>query len=397
MGKVITRVRKPQSHSAGVSETILSTFERLFGKPAKLHEPFFGGNEWRYVKECLDTGWISSVGPFVDRFEKDLIQYTGVRSAVAVMNGTAALHLSLKMVDVRNQDEVILPTLTFIATANAIAYCDAVPNFVDSEIRTLGVDVLKLEKWLKKNAQVKHGECFNKSTGRRIKALIAVHIFGHPVDLDPLRQVCEGFRIELIEDAAEAIGSFYKGKHVGHSGRLTILSFNGNKTITTGGGGAILTNDEKMGKAIKHLTTTAKVPHAWRFDHDAVGYNYRMPNINAAVGCAQLEELPVFLEKKRKLAMRYKEAFLNQRGFQFFDEPEFAKSNFWLNTLLLNEDKAAERERLLEATNGRGYMTRPAWTLMHKLPMYEKCPRMDVSTAESLESRLINIPSSVFL
>lgn len=360
-----------------------------------LHEPCFSGNEWTYVKECLDSGWVSSVGKYVDRFEKDLSEYIGCKRAVAVVNGTAALHIALKLVGVVPEDEVLVPALTFVATANAVAYCGAIPHFVDSCERTLGVDPYKLAEYLQDIAQFKNNECINKETGRRIKAVVAMHTFGHPVDLDPLIEVCKHFHIELVEDAAESLGSFYMGRHTGNWGKVSTLSFNGNKTITTGGGGAILTNDEQLGKLAKHITTTAKIPHKWAFYHDQVGYNYRMPNINAALGCAQLEQLSLFLEKKRELAQRYYDRFKGIAGVSFFVEPSFAKSNYWLNALIIDSKDSVQRDILLEATNKLGIMTRPAWILMNKLPMFSLCPHMDLSVAEDLECRLINLPSSV--
>ena len=362
-----------------------------------LHEPRFAGNEWSYVKECLDTGWVSSVGKFVDRFEQQLADYTGTRRAVATVNGTAALHMGLLLVGVRPGDEVLVPTLTFVATANAVSYCGATPHFVDSEKGTLGMDPEKLNIYLRGIADVKQGGCYNRETGRPIRALVPVHTFGHPANLDGLAEVCSRFRITMVEDAAESLGSFYKKKHTGNWGRVSALSFNGNKTITTGGGGAILTNDEDLGRVAKHLTTTARVAHSWELTHDRVGYNYRMPNINAALGCAQLEQLPVFLQQKRSLAKRYEQAFAGVDGVSFFMEPVEAKSNYWLNTLLLDKKHAGARDALLELTNKNGINTRPAWTLMHRLPMYGQCPRMDLSKAEDIASRLINIPSSAIL
>lgn len=365
--------------------------------PYELHEPWFGGNEWDYVKECLDTGWVSSVGKFVDRFEQDLAEYTGVRRAVAVVNGTAALHVCLLLAGVAPGDEVMVPALTFVASANAVRYCDAVPHFIDSEEATLGVDPGKLDAYLRDIGNVKQEGCFNRLTGRRIKAVVPMHTFGHPVELDQLADVCCRHRVELVEDAAESMGSFYKGRHTGNWGRTAALSFNGNKTITTGGGGAILTNDEQIGKHAKHLTTTARLPHKWTIAHDEVGFNYRLPNINAALGCAQLEKLPFFIERKRALADGYRNAFEPLSGVSFVSEPMNARSNYWLNALLLDEDCASDRDRLLELTNEVGIKTRPSWTLMHKLRMYRECPRMDLSCAESLESRLVNIPSSPFI
>ncbi len=362
--------------------------------PVSLHEPSFAGKEWQYVKECLDTGWVSSVGKFVDRFELQLAEFTGARRAVAVVNGTAALHVCLQLVGVERDDEVLVPTLTFIATPNAVSYCGAVPHFIDSEDRTLGVDPAKLAGYLTAIAELRDEGCFNRVTGRRIKALVPMHVFGHPVDLDPLVELCARYRIELVEDAAESLGSFYKGRHTGNLGRVSALSFNGNKVITTGGGGAIITNDDELGKLAKHLTTTARVAHQWSFIHDRIGYNYRLPNINAALGCAQMEELPGFIASKRALAVRYADVFAGMAGLRFFIEPDFAESNYWLDALLLDTPDLAARDAILKATNDAGLMTRPAWTLMHQLPMYRDCPRMDLCVAESLEARLINLPSS---
>jgi len=324
------------------------------------------------------------------------VDFTGIKYAVAVVNGTAALHTALKLVGVEPGDEVLIPALTFVATANAVAYCGAVPHLVDSEPRTLGMNPYKLEDHLKDIAVVNQGVCFNRYTSRRIQAIIPMHTFGHPVDLDPLLELCQKYHLEMVEDAAEAIGSYYKGKHTGGFGKAGIFSFNGNKIVTTGGGGAILTNDPELAKLAKHITTTAKLPHPWAFYHDMTGYNYRLPNLNAALGCAQLEQLPGFIEKKRKLAQRYQEAFADVQGVTVFKEAEFAKSNYWLNTLILDEQYAPERDTILELSNASGIMTRPAWTLMNKLPMYRNCPHMDLGEAETLEKCIINVPSSVF-
>jgi perosamine synthetase len=379
---------------------ILNTLKNVIGQTDKfvsLHEPSFAGNEWVYVKECLDTGWVSSVGSYVDKFEAMLAEYTGVKRAVAVVNGTAALHICLQLAGVEAGDEVLVPALTFVATPNAVKYCGATPHFVDSEEATLGLSPAKLADYLAETAEICGEDCINKTTGRRIKAVVPMHTYGHPVDLDPLVDICERFKLVLVEDAAESLGSFYKGKHTGNRGRLSALSFNGNKIITTGGGGAILTNDLELGAVAKHLTTTAKVPHKWAFRHDMVGYNYRLPNINAALGCAQLEQLPDFLLRKRRLAESYREACKNLPGIRFFTEPEHVKSNYWLNALLLDDALSDKRDDLLELTNENGLMTRPTWELMHNLPIYMNCPRMDLTVAESLERRLINIPSSATL
>lgn len=362
-----------------------------------LHEPLFGGREWEYVKECLDTGWVSSVGKYVDLFEEKLAEYTGVKRAVAVVNGTAALHMSLLAVGVERGEEVLMPALTFIATANAVSYCGAVPHFVDSEYATLGVDAHKLRAYLQEIAIVKDDACYNRQSGRRIRAVVPMHTFGHPVNLDELVTVCEEFKLVLVEDAAESLGSFYKGKHTGNWGRVAALSFNGNKIVTTGGGGAILTNDEELGHKIKHLTTQAKVPHRWEFCHDAIGYNYRLPNLNAALGCAQMEQLPQFVAAKRQLALRYRETFEEITNVSFFTEPNFAASNYWLNAILLSPNLAKQRDHVLEILNDAGIMSRPSWNLMYTMPMFANCPKMDCNIAEDIGLRLINIPSSVSL
>lgn len=378
------------------SEHIVSTLARVLPGKSVLHEPVFAGNEWSYVKECLDTTFVSSVGKFVDRFEAMLAESTGVKRAVAVVNGTAALHICLLLAGVKRDEEVLIPALTFVATANAVAYCQAVSHLIDSSPKTLGMGAEALELRLSEVAvKSADGVVRNKLTGRRIAACVPMHTFGHPVEIDEIAGICAHWGIPLIEDAAESLGSTYKGRNAGTTGLLSALSFNGNKIITTGGGGAILTNDEKLGALAKHITTTAKVPHAWAFNHDHVGYNYRMPNLNAALGCAQLERLPDFLARKRALAQRYASAFADVPGVRFFTEPAGCNSNYWLNVLLL--DRAEDRQSVLEATNAAGYMTRPVWTLMHKLPMFADCPRMDLPVAEELEARLVNIPSGASL
>ncbi|NRS49395.1 LegC family aminotransferase [Brevibacillus sp. HB2.2] len=359
-----------------------------------LHEPSFQGNEWVYVKECLDTGWVSSVGKYVDKFEEMLKEYTGAKRAVAVVNGTAALHICLKLVGVERDDEVMIPALSFIATANAVAYCGAIPHFVDSSEETLGLDPVKLDEYLQEIAVVRDHACYNKQTGRRIKAVVPMHTFGHPVELDKLVDICERYHLELIEDAAESLGSYYKGRHTGNWGRVSALSFNGNKIMTTGGGGAIITNDESLGQLAKHLTTTAKQPHAWEFVHDQIGYNYRMPNINAALGCAQLEQLPTFLARKRALAHVYQDKFSDVEGVSFITEPNFCTSNYWLNVIRLKPEWSHLRDDILRLTNEHGLMTRPVWRLLSSLPMYEQAPRMDLTVALKLESSIVNIPSS---
>lgn len=381
-------------------EQILHAIRQVVGEKQHrvgLHEPWFEGNEWKYVKECLDTRWVSSGGAFVDQFEEQLATFTEAGHVVAVVNGTAALHIALLLAGVEQGDEVLMPALTFVATANAVMYCGAVPHFVDSEIQTLGIDPEKLNAYLKDIAVRSGSRWVNKHTGRCLRALLPVHTFGHPADLDRLVEVCKRFGLVLVEDAAEGLGSFYRGQHVGRRGKVAVLSFNGNKTITTGGGGALLTQDVHLARRAKHLTTTAKVRHAWNYVHDHIGFNYRLPNLNAALGCAQLEQLPMLLKRKRALAAAYEEVFADVEGVSFVREPDFARSNYWLNALLLTEEHEFQLEAVLQLTNEAGLGTRPAWTLMNKLPMYRQMPAMDLSVAEDLARRLLNIPSSAFL
>jgi aminotransferase in exopolysaccharide biosynthesis len=365
--------------------------------PVALHEPRFAGNEWIYLKECLDSTYVSSVGKFVDRFEADLAAYAGARHAVAVVNGTAALHVALRLAGVRPGDEVLIPALTFVATASAVTYCGATPHFVDSEERTLGVSPQALREYLYSVAEIRGGQCVNRNTDRVIRALVPMHTFGHPVDIEGVLAVARDFHLPLVEDAAESLGSTIHGRHTGTFGLMGTLSFNGNKTITTGGGGAILTNDTVLARHAKHLTTTAKVPHRWEYLHDEIGYNYRLPNINAALGCAQLEQLPDLLAAKRQIFERYLDAFVAIPQARIVAEPEGCHSNYWLQTLLLDESAADQRDAILAATNDVGLMTRPVWTLMHQLPPYRECPKMELLVAESLERRLINLPSSAQL
>ena len=359
-----------------------------------LHEPRLDGNEWIYLKECLDSNYVSSVGKFVDQFEQSLANYTGAKYAISVVNGTAALHVALKLAGVNSGEEVLSPALTFVATANAISYLGAIPHFVDSEESSLGIDVLKLREYLSTNTEEQSGLCVNKSTKRVIRALVPMHTFGHPSDLEQLLSIARDFNLVLVEDAAESLGSFYKGQHTGTFGLLGSLSFNGNKTITTGGGGAILTNDEALARRAKHLTTTAKISHKWEFDHDEIGYNYRMPNINAALGCAQIEKLPEKIIAKRELFKRYKEEFKLISGASIFEESSNCQSNYWLQTLLLEDDSLSLRDSLLDASNKAGIMTRPAWKLMSNIAPYRDSPAMSLEGANSLYRRAINLPSS---
>lgn len=388
------------SESRKLQTTIVAAVRGLLGEatqPLALHEPEFAGREWDYVRECLDTGWVSSVGSYVDRIERDIAAFTGCRHAIATSNGTSALHTCLLLAGVDAGDEVLVPTLTFIATANAVSYIPAVPHFVECEAVSLGVDARKLDAYLQEIAEVAGGVCINRLTRAPIRALVVMHVFGHPCDLDALVDLAQRWKLVLIEDAAESLGSYYHGRHTGNFGRVSALSFNGNKIVTTGGGGAVLTNDPQLARRAKHLTTTARVADRWNFVHDEVGYNYRMPNLNAALGCAQLEQLPSMLQRKRQLASRYQEAFAAVDGVRFLSEPPATSSNYWLNGIVLDERFAAYRDDVLGALNDAGYGSRPVWTLMHRLPMYSGCPRMGLDVAEQMEARLINLPSSARL
>lgn len=371
--------------------------EVLGERKAALHEPCFEGNELKYLKECLESTFVSSVGPFVERFEIELASYTGLKHAVAVVNGTAALHVALLLVGVMPGDEVLVPALTFVATANAVRYCSATPHFVDSSFTTLGVDPLALLEHLRTCCEVRGGHCVNRETGRVVRAVVPMHTFGHPVDMDRLIEVAREFQIAVIEDAAESLGSTWHEKHTGSFGQIGTLSFNGNKIITTGGGGAILTNDTELARRAKHLTTTAKLPHRWAFEHDELGYNYRMPNLNAALGLAQLEQLPSFVEAKRSLYERYAKVFDNISSISLFKEPAGSRSNYWLQTLLLDEVHADHREAVLTATNDAGYMTRPCWNLMPTIASMSGNPSAPLPVAQALAARIINLPSSAFL
>lgn len=355
--------------------------------------PVFQGNEKAYLNECIDTTFVSSVGKFVDRFEEEMAKYTGAKRAVVCVSGTNALHMSLMLVGVERNDEVITQALTFIATCNAISYIGAHPMFIDVDKSTMGLSPDALKEWLVKNAEIKNGQCYNKNSGRRVKACVPMHTFGHPARIAEIANLCEEYHIELVEDAAESIGSLYKGKHTGTFGKVGAISFNGNKTITTGGGGMMLFNDEELAAHAKHLTTQAKVPHRWEFRHDQVGYNYRMPNINAALGCAQLENLDKFIASKRQLALEYAEYFKNVEDIQFFTEPKDTFSNYWLQAVIL-KDKAAQQE-FLQQTNDNGVMTRPIWELMNRLPMFEHCENDGLENTIWFADRVVNIPSSV--
>jgi len=359
-----------------------------------LHEPRFIGNEKKYLSECIDSTFVSSIGKFVDELEEKIAKYTGSKYVVATSNGTSALHISLLLADVDKNCEVITQPITFVATCNAISYCKAKPIFIDVDRDTMGLSPSALRYFLENNTTIKNKQCINNKTSKVIKACLPMHSYGHPCRIDKIKEICDEYCIFLIEDAAESIGSLYKYKHTGTFGQIGTISFNGNKIITAGGGGCIITNNKVLAKKAKHLTTTAKVPHKWDFNHDRVGYNYRMPNLNAALLVAQLEKLNDFITNKRNLANKY-EIFFKNMDYNFFKEPKDSRSNYWLNSIIL-KDKT-QRDKFLEESNSNGVMTRPVWTLMNKLPMFKGAQCDDLKNSKWLEERIVNIPSSVTL
>tara|TARA_R110002124_G_scaffold285197_3_gene463430 strand:- start:1210 stop:2349 length:1140 start_codon:yes stop_codon:yes gene_type:complete len=358
-----------------------------------LHEPRFRGNEKKYLNECIDSTFVSSVGKFVDQFEDSVAKFTGAKYAIATVNGTAALHIGLLLADVKSNNEVITQPLTFVATANAIAYCNAHPVFVDVDNDTMGLSPEKLNDFLNENTELIDGNCVNKVTNRVIKAVVPMHTFGLPARIDEIVVICNKHHIKVVEDAAESLGSYYKNQHTGTFGLVGTLSFNGNKTITTGGGGMLITNDENLAKKAKYITTTAKVPHQWDYNHDMIAYNYRLPNLNAALGCAQIESLPEFLKSKQKLAKMYSDFFNNNSSIDFIEPITSGTSNFWLNAIQLETIEA--RNEFLKVTNENGVMTRPIWKLMNSLPMYASAQCGNLDNASTLENRIVNLPSSV--
>lgn len=378
-------------------EEIVGVLREIAPPPAPLHEPRFGEAEIENVTSCLRDGWVSYHGKFVTQFEADLAAFCDARHAVITSSGTSALHAIVHMMGIGQGDEVLVPALTFIASVNAIAYTGATPHFIDAEETTLGVDAEKLSRYLHEISEKRSDGLFNKDSGRRIAAVMCMHAFGHPSDLDALMAVADEFGIPLIEDAAESLGSYYKGRHVGNHGHLSALSFNGNKIITTGGGGAILCNDDALAERVRRVTTTARVPHAYEFTHDEIAFNYRMPNLNAAVGCGQLTRLPGYLERKRRLAERYHEAFADIDGINHVSEPAECVSNYWINILLLEPGHRALREPVLQAANDIGIGARAAWVPISDLPMYAHCPKMDLSGTRDLYERILNVPSSPHL
>lgn len=358
-----------------------------------LHEPRFIGNEKTYLNECIDSTFVSSVGQFVDRFEADFAKTVGAKYAIATVNGTAALHIALILAGVERDNEVITQPLTFIATCNAISYIGAKSIFVDVDLETMGLSPRSLGEFLKDTCEIQDGKCLNKTTGKIIKACVPMHTFGHPCKIDEIKTICDAWHMELVEDAAESLGSYYKNKHTGTFGTVGAFSFNGNKIITSGGGGVIVTDDEALAKRAKHLTTTAKIPHPYEYVHDEIGYNYRLPNINAALLVAQLEQLETFLESKRALAEEYETFFSASEKVQFIKEPQESRSNYWLQAVLLKDKD--KRDEFLKFTNGNGVMTRPIWRLMNELEMFQGCQCASLENAKYLEERVVNIPSSV--
>lgn len=379
-----------------MSEDLIQFIRKTFGIEEAfipLHEPRFVGNEKKYLLDAIDSTFVSSVGKYVDKFEEMMCQITGAKHAIAIVNGTNALHLALILAGVKPGDEVLSQPLTFIATANAISYCNATPHFIDVDKETMGLSPSLLRKHLQEIAEMRNGECYNKNTNKRISACVPMHTFGLPLYIDDLAEVCAEYNIPLIEDAAESLGSYYKGKHTGTFGLIGTFSFNGNKTVTSGGGGALITNDEALAKKAKHLSTQAKIPHKWDYCHDEIGYNYRMPNLNAALACAQLEQLESYVKNKRELSDLYDEFLKSDENINLVREIENGKANYWLNAVILaNREK---RDEFLEQTNSKGIMTRPIWELMNRLDMFRDYPKSDLSNSEWLADRVVNITSSV--
>jgi len=381
-----------------LTDRVLAALKSVLVKDVgAIHEPFFIGKEREYLNSCIDSTYVSSVGAFVGEFESKLTQYTNSKHAIAVVNGTSALHIALKVVGVKPNDEVLVPAMTFIGTANAVSYCGATPHLVEIEEKTLGIDVPKLRHYLKSVVINRNDLSINKKTGNIISAIIPMHAYGHPTELDQLKELCDEFHLHMVEDAAESLGSIYKGKHTGTVGDLGIISFNGNKTITTGGGGVILTNDEELASKARHLTTTARIQHEWKMIHDEVGYNYRMPNINAALGCAQMEYIEKIIEYKRKLYQKYKTAFLGIEDVRLVEEPSNCRSNYWLQTIILNARYKKERDHILNITNYLKIPTRAAFTPLNQLTPYSTCPTMKTPCSDDVASRIINIPSGARL
>lgn len=378
---------------------VINFIKELYNKPEEfipLHSPIFRGKEKKFLNQCIDSTFVSTIGEYVMRFEKEMAEYVKSKYAIACVNGTNALHIALLLAGTNRNEEVITQPLTFVATCNAINYCGAEPVFIDVEQETLGMSPGSLKDWLNANVEVRElngkNNSYNIASGKRIGACVPMHVFGHPCKIDEIVKICSAYNIPVVEDAAESVGSIYKEKHCGTFGLLGVQSFNGNKIITSGGGGMILTDNEELAKRAKHITNTAKLPHNWCYKHDQIGYNYRMPNINAALGLAQLNQLSEFILRKRQIASRYKD-FFNNMMFNFFTEPQNSRSNYWLNTIVFNNN--TERNIFLKYSNEKNVMTRPSWELMTELPMFKNCQKGNLKNAYHLSERIVNIPSSV--
>jgi len=374
---------------------IAESIQKVTGKgPHQLHEPLFFGKEMSYLKNTINQNFVSSAGEYVNKFEKKIKEYTKAKFAIAVVNGTQAIYISLKACGVKKNEEVLVPALTFVGTVNAVSYLGAEPHFVDSQIENFGINCLKLENYLNKITKFRGNECINKFTGNVIKAIMPVHVFGHPCNIQDIVKIAKKFNLIVIEDAAEALGSFYKKKHLGTFGDVGCLSFNGNKIITTGGGGMVITNKKILAKKIKHLTTTAKLKHKWEYIHDEIGYNFRMPNLNAALGLAQFEKIHTFLKAKRTLFKKYYNVFNKIKGISLYKEPKNANSNYWLQTLILNKNHSSLKNKILKESHKKSIYIRPVWKLISELKPYKKNQKMNLSGAKEIYNKIINIPSS---
>ena len=378
-----------------ISKELLKVLRKVCGnKKRPLHEPFFFGNEKKNLTECIDSTFVSTKSNITHQFEKKISKYTGSKNVIATINGTSALHISLIAIGLQRNEEVFIPSFNFVAAANAISYCGALPNFLDIEESTLSIDPIKMKNYLDLNFLIKKNRCFNKKTKRFVRAVIVPHLFGHPAKIDNLINIAKKYKLIIIEDAAESLGSFYKNKHTGTFGDLGVLSFNGNKTITTGGGGAVLSNNIKLAKRIRNLIEVSKIKHDWKFDYSKVGYNMKMPGLNAALGLAQILNLENIIKMKRKIYTNYKKQFQNNNYFDLVSEPINSRSNYWLQNVKIKKKDINLRDYLIRYTNIKGFQTRPAWTLLHKLRHFQKCPKSDLSTSLNLFSRIISLPSS---
>ena len=378
-----------------LSRTILKEIRKITNNSsALLHEPIFLGKENNYLKDCIKSTFVSTSGKYIQIFENKVKKFTGAKHAIAVVNGTVAIQMALRVLGVKTDDEILIPSLTFVGTANAVRHCNSIPHFVDSESLSLGICPKNLENHLKKISIKKNNNLYNKITGRRIFAVIPVHVFGHTTNMEKIKKIANKFKLKVLEDAAESLGSFYNNKHAGTFGHAGILSFNANKVITTGGGGMILTNNSSTAKKARHLITTAKLNHPWKFIHNEVGWNYRMPNINAALGCAQIEKINTILKYKKNITKKYQKAFKSNNEITFFNQPNGCSSNYWLNVIRIKFKRISERDKLLNFLNKKKIQCRPVWNLLHKLPMFRKCPRSKLNISEQLEKELITLPSS---